>query len=56
MCSRSQCGGSEDEAISAFLHDALEDQYRENLPAEMQEDFGSVVPRVGGDDVLPAAF
>ena len=36
-------GGSEDEAIAALLHDALEDQYREDLPAELQKDFGPAV-------------
>jgi (p)ppGpp synthase/HD superfamily hydrolase len=36
-------GGSEDEAIAALLHDALEDQYRDDLPAELREDFGPVV-------------
>jgi (p)ppGpp synthase/HD superfamily hydrolase len=36
-------GGSEDEAIAALLHDALEDQFRDDLPVELREDFG---PRV----------
>ncbi len=36
-------GGSEDEVIAALLHDALEDQYREDLPSELEEDFGSGV-------------
>jgi (p)ppGpp synthase/HD superfamily hydrolase len=35
--------GSEDEAIAALLHDALEDQYRDDLPTEMREDFGPKV-------------
>ncbi len=36
-------GGSEDEAIAALLHDALEDQYRDDLPAELREHFGPKV-------------
>jgi (p)ppGpp synthase/HD superfamily hydrolase len=36
-------GGSEDEAIAALLHDALEDQYRDELPAELREHFGPEV-------------
>ena len=36
-------GGSEDEAIAALLHDALEDQYRDDLPDELRADFGSDV-------------
>lgn len=36
-------GGSEDEAIAALLHDAMEDQYRDELPAELKRDFGPAV-------------
>jgi (p)ppGpp synthase/HD superfamily hydrolase len=36
-------GGSEDEAIAALLHDALEDQYRDDLPSELREEFGPEV-------------
>jgi (p)ppGpp synthase/HD superfamily hydrolase len=36
-------GGSEDEAIAALLHDALEDQYRDDLPAELRDEFGAQV-------------
>ena len=42
-------GGSEDEAIAALLHDALEDQYRDKLPGELREEFGeSVLEMVEG--------
>lgn len=36
-------GGSEDEAIAALLHDALEDIDRDKLPAELRDEFGDHV-------------
>lgn len=50
-------GGDEDQAIAALLHDALEDQYTENLPAEIEHRFGSEVLRIvqGCTDGEPGA-
>src|SRR4051812_22226299 len=39
-------GGSEDQAIAALLHDALEDQADKISPGEIGKRFGSVVERI----------
>lgn len=36
-------GGSEDEAIAALLHDAIEDQYHPDLAEELRGEFGETV-------------
>jgi len=36
-------GGTEDQAIAALLHDALEDQYYDGLPTELEREFGPEV-------------
>lgn len=50
-------GGDEDQAIAALLHDALEDQYTDNLPAEIESRFGTEVLRIvrGCTDGEPGA-